>query len=429
MVTLCLPGRIDGRIQAPVSKSSQQRAIACALLAKGRSRLFSATDSLCADSAAALGLAESLGAETAILGDRIEIESPGAAAVMEPRSEGLKSLSCGESGLCMRMFAPVLALSSHPFVLKAEGSLRKRPMDMVAASLASMGTSCTCESGLPPLRIQGPLGGGGYVLDASGSSQFLTGLLMSLPLARKDSFLRVENPVSLGYIDLTIETCGAFGAVIQRSEDYREYSIKGGQAYEARDFRVEGDWSGAAFLICAAAAAGGSLSISGLRQKSSQPDRAVLEAAAAAGVSFSWEARGETLAVHGSRIHAFDFDATNCPDLFPPLSILAAAGSGISRIKGTHRLKAKESDRAATIATLLGNLGVRARLEDDTLIIEGGRIHGGGVEAAGDHRIAMAAAIAALIASGPVEIRGSECVSKSWPDFFQAMDGIRRHPA
>ncbi len=413
---------IAGSVNAPASKSSMQRAVACATMAEGRSALKSGE--LCADSRAALGLAASLGAVVSVDGGSIAIE--GSARFDGSRGDfpGEIELDCGESGLCMRMFSPIAAILDGEATLIGRGSLAKRPMGMVEEPLRALGAECSSSAGFPPIFVRGPLRGGTIDIDAGESSQLLTGLLIALPLAPEDSELKVRHAVSKGYLDLTIDTCAAFGVKIERNSSFSRFYIRGGQRYRAGDFSIEGDWSGAAFLVAAAAVAAGEegLVIGGLRMESSQPDKAVLQAAAAAGAPVS-SAEGR-LRVGRARLGAFEFDATDCPDLFPPLAALAAACGGTSRIRGVHRLKGKESDRAASLASMLGALGVPVSLDEDWMRIQGGAIQGGTIDACGDHRIAMAAAVAALVADSPVTIRGAECVSKSWPRFFEDLDSI-----
>lgn len=450
MIVRCERKLIGGSIEAPPSKSSMQRAVACAALAEGTSILRSGE--LCADSKAALGLARSLGAKVSLSEQTATIEgsdlfrregsgepdsAPTGTAVLsytaasaapsdvESASRSL-DLDCGESGLCMRMFSPIAALLDRDVRLLGRGSLARRPMRMIEGPLEALGAACRTADGFAPIAIRGPLRGGAAEIDAGESSQLLTGLLIALPLAARDSAFRVINAVSRGYLDLTIDTCAAFGAHIERNADFSRFSIPGGQRYKAADFTIEGDWSGAAFLIVAAAIAAGEadLEIRGLQSGSSQPDRAVLEAVRAAGAPLRIE--GERLMVGRARLRAFEFDATDCPDLFPPLAALASACGGPSVIRGTHRLKGKESDRAASLAAMLGALGVPVRLEGDAMLVEGGRVRGGEVESSGDHRIAMAAAVTALAAEAPVTIRGAECVSKSWPGFFEDLASIGR---
>jgi len=327
----------------------------------------------------------------------------------------------------MRMFSPIAALLDRPVRMNARGTLGSRSMTMVSKPLSDFGVRCGTAGGRPPLDIQGPLQGGEYYLDTTESSQFLTGLLIALPLAGKDSLIRTERPVSRGYLDLTIETCAAFGVTIERDCEYSSFSIKGNQRYLPATFTVEGDWSGAAFLVAAASLAADSagVELKGLNGASSQPDRAILTAVGKAGTPMQFMEDGSLKLWRGARRN-FSFDATDCPDLFPPLAALAAGCTGTTELKGLHRLRNKESDRALSLCTLLGNLGVKSRIEGDSLFIDGGMVRSGTVDSFGDHRIAMAAAIAALAADGPVTIGGAECVAKSWPDFFQCLNALRR---
>ena len=423
MIRHCGAREVGGSVAAPASKSSMQRAVACAALAEGTSALRSGE--LCADSRSALRLAEALGAHVEFGGDVITVRGIGGVE-RNPASGGPLGpldLDCGESGLCMRMFSPIAALSGREARLLGSGSLMRRPMGMVEGPLSALGAMCRTTEGHQPLTVRGPLRGGVAEIDAGESSQLLTGLLIALPLAAQASTLRVARAVSRGYLDLTIDTCAAFGVGIARNGDYSRFDIEGGQRYIAADFSVEGDWSGAAFLVVAAAiAAGGELEIRGLRADSSQPDRAILAAAEAAGASPRWE--GARLLVGRALGRPFAFDATDCPDLFPPLAALAAHCRGISSIRGVHRLRGKESDRAASLKAAFDELGCPVSFDGDAMLIRGGAAAGGKVDAAGDHRIAMAAAVAALGASGEVEIVGSECVAKSWPAFFEDLDAV-----
>jgi 3-phosphoshikimate 1-carboxyvinyltransferase len=262
-------------------------------------------------------------------------------------------------------------------------------------------------------------------VDASSSSQFLTGLLMALPLAARDSVLDVPRLVSSGYIDLTMETMRAFGVEVERCGDYSRFEIRGGQRYRPTDFEVEGDWSGGAFLLVAGAiAAKDELVVEGLPASSAQPDRAVIEALKSAGARLSQ--KDNSVAVSRAPLRPFDFDATGCPDLFPPLVALAAATEGVSTLRGAGRLRNKESDRAVSLAQGFSSLGVRVEVEGELMHVWGGAIRGGAVDAHNDHRIAMAAAVAALASSGGVEIEGAECVRKSWPEFFEDLGSIAR---
>ena len=422
---------VRGSIRAPASKSAMQRAIACAMLGQGTSLIKGSP--VCADSRAALRIAQRLGAEVRECGDSIEIDgSPLFGKERVGKAEGSRSadgpleISCGESGLCMRMFSPIVALLDDTVRLVGEGSLVHRPMHMVETSLGLFGVHCISNKGKPPLTIRGPLGPRQTTVDAQGSSQLITGLLIALPLLAGDSEIRVENLVSSGYLDLTREMCAHFGVHIEKDNSGATFFIKGGQSYKASEVHIEGDWSGGAFLAVAAAMAGEAqgVRIQGLSQDSRQPDRAIVEALAAAGVRIRFE--GSNLIVQPGSLIPFSFDASDCPDIFPPLVALASSIRGISRIRGVHRLSSKESDRASALQTTFNSLGAEVHVEGDEMLVKGGVLHGGTVSSWGDHRIAMAAAVAALVAEHEVSIEGAECVSKSWPGFFEDLASICR---
>jgi 3-phosphoshikimate 1-carboxyvinyltransferase len=335
------------------------------------------------------------------------------------------------------MFSPIAALFDHEIELCAEGTLEKRPVGMLEASLAELGAECRTASGFPPVVVRGPLLGGRAKVDGRTSSQFLTGLLVALPLAVSDSVLEVESLASRGYIDLTLDTMRAFGVDVERNSDFSLFRVPGSRRYRAADFTVEGDWSGAAFLLVAAAIAArgaameDALVVRGLNAGSSQPDRAILEALRLCGAVV--EAGEDETRVARGRLEAFEFDATDCPDLFPPLVALAVACDGETRLGGAQRLRGKESDRAAVLCEEFGALGARIEVSGDLMSVrgvglgKGGSLPGGRVDSRGDHRIAMAAATAALACAGAVEIVGAECVVKSWPDFFEDFGSIARH--
>jgi 3-phosphoshikimate 1-carboxyvinyltransferase len=275
-------------------------------------------------------------------------------------------------------------------------------------------------------------------VDGSGSSQFLTGLLIALPLARGgvgsgipessvgESVIEVENLVSRGYVDLTLDVLRAFGVRAERSTDYSEFRIPGGQTYVSASYRTEGDWSGAAFLLVAGALAARSapVEVRGLDPASSQPDRAILDALRSAGAGLELSPGSIRVRAAGG-LRAFSFDAADRPDLFPPLAALAAFCEGTTVLTGADRLRAKESDRAAALSEELGKLGIRIEVAGDRMLVRGrGAGAAASVDSRGDHRVAMAAAVAALAGSARVEIRGAECVSKSYPAFFEDLASL-----
>lgn len=268
----------------------------------------------------------------------------------------------------------------------------------------------------------GPLRGGTVRVDGSVSSQFITGLLLALPLATGESTLHVDHAVSTPYLDMTVDTAARFGVEICHN-DYAEFYIPGGQRYRGTDFPIEGDWSAAAMLLVAGATAG-EVSVRNVSVLSKQADTAVCEALVRAGAAVIDEPGAVTASAR--ELRAFEFDATHCPDLFPALAALAAAAEGVSTLRGTSRLRYKECDRAEAIREEYGKLGIEVDLsEEDVMRIRGGEIRPAAVQSHGDHRMAMSLAVAALRASGPVRIEGAECVAKSYPDFFGDLEKIQ----
>jgi 3-phosphoshikimate 1-carboxyvinyltransferase len=405
------PSRLEGEARAPSSKSVMQRITAAALLAEGRkTRILN--PSICDDSLAALRVAGELGA--GIKATRAEVVIEGG---LRPRGG---QLDCGESGLCLRLFSAVAALWSGELTLTGKGSLLLRPVAMIEGPLRELGVACRTENGLPPVRVRGPLRGGNAAVDGSLSSQFLSGLLMALPLAGADSALEVRNLKSRPYIGMTLRILGDCGIRVDH-ENYERFTIPGGQKYEIGRYEVEGDWSAAAPLFVAAAV-GGKIRVSGLRADSLQADRRILDALGAAGAGVRRFPDGAT--VEQGDLRAFSFDATDAPDLLPPLAALACHCAGTSQLKGASRLRHKESDRAAVLSEELRRLGGRVTALGDFLEIRGGQLQGGTVRSHGDHRIAMALAAAAVAARGPVDIEDAECVAKSYPGFFEDLASV-----
>jgi 3-phosphoshikimate 1-carboxyvinyltransferase len=405
------PSHISGTVAAPPSKSLTQRAIAAGLLAGGTTVIRHA--SFCNDSQAAMKIAEALGARVSTADGIITVQT------------GLRpvypvTLHCGESGLALRMFAPIASLL-NPFVtITGEGSLSGRPVSMIADALSQLGVTVVTNGGFLPMKLMGKISGRNAIIDGSSGSQLLTGLLMALPLLNSDSEIKVENLKSKPYISLTYQLLSDFGISIE-NHDFSRFVIPGSQSYRAHEYTVEGDWSGAAFLLVAGAIAG-EVTVSNLNCESKQADRAVLDVLNEAGVPVTVD-ENSVRAVRYD-LKAFAFDATDSPDLFPPLAALASFCSGISRIKGVSRLAHKESNRARAIAEVLGAMNISVRVEDDEMYIEGGGVRGAVVSSHSDHRIAMMAAVMALGGRGEVTITGAEAVDKSFPDFFNVLAGL-----
>jgi 3-phosphoshikimate 1-carboxyvinyltransferase len=396
---------VMGTIIAPSSKSLTQRAIAAALLANGTTVI--SNPSFCNDSKAAIEMAKQLGASVVSGENYIKVTG-------SKKTKYAVTLNCGESGLALRMFSPIASLLSSKCSFTGEGSLVKRPVTMITDALSKLGVEAKSNEGFLPLVLDGHLKGGRIEIDGSLSSQLLTGLLMALPIADHSSEIIVNNLKSKPYIDLTIQLLKDFGITIE-NHDYKRFVVPGAQAYKPRDYSVEGDWSGAAFILVAGAVAG-EAKVNNLFANSRQADVAILDALKRAGANINIEA--SFVKTIKSELKSFDFDATECPDLFPPLACMAIYCKGTSRIKGVGRLEHKESNRAFTIMSVLIALGIKVSISEDEMIIEGGELAGATISSHNDHRIAMMASIAALGSRSQITITEAEAISKSYPEFF-----------
>jgi 3-phosphoshikimate 1-carboxyvinyltransferase len=405
---------VDGTVRAPASKSMMQRAVAVSTLTKGTTEILN--PSLCSDGESSMNAARALGAVI-----KTEPGEPGKILVTGGGKPSGRVLDCGESGLCLRMFSPIAALFDGTFELTGSGSLMTRPVDMLHQTLEKLGVSCATNNGRLPIKITGPMKGGTAEVDGSVTSQFLTGLLMALPVCPDNSVLNVKNLKSTPYILMTLSLLESFGISVNHDENFEVFSIPGGQNYIPGVYNVEGDWSGAAFLLVAGATAG-RITVANLDSNSLQADKAVLDALEMAGARVV--VGDNFITVEKSEIKGFEFDATNCPDLFPPLAALGCSCSGKTIIHGVKRLQHKESNRGETLASELGSMGAVVKLDGNIMEITGCRLAGGVVDSHNDHRIAMACACAGLVSENGVSIRNYGAISKSYPEFFDDLESI-----
>jgi len=407
---------VNGVLQAPASKSSMQRACAAALLHVGETRLLNPGHSN--DDLAAIDVIQKLGATVKMQPDHtVLISSNG----VHPQST---EIHCGESGLGIRMFTPIAALSSLPLTISGSGSLVTRPMHFFDEIFPLLGVTIQSNDGKLPLQIQGPLQPASITVDGSLSSQFLTGLLMAFGSANPgNAVITVNNLASTPYIDLTIDVMQHFGKRVTHQQHtsftFEPTTVPPPYAIQ---YTVEGDWSSVSFLLVAGAIAG-NVRVNGVSKRSSQADKAILLALEQTGCKLIIE--DDFVETGADRLKAFHFDATHCPDLFPPLVSLAACCNGTSVIKGTSRLAHKESNRALTLQQEFAKLGVDIELVGDEMMVTGGKIlQGATVHSHHDHRIAMACAVAALRAAQPVDIAVAEAINKSYPDFYQHLAAL-----
>lgn len=393
MIATVHPHPLRGRVEIPSSKSYAHRLLIASALSDAPTDVR--MNALNNDIIATADCLRALGAK---------IDRTDAGFLVHPiqaAPDGEHTLFCGESGSTLRFMIPVAAALGARCTFTGAGRLPERPNRILTDALNAHGVHA--DSDLLPMRLSGQLTGGAYPIAGNVSSQYITGLLLALPLCAQDSqILLTTHLESAAYIDITLETLAPFGIRIERTES--GWRIPGGQRYRSpKSINAEGDWSGAAFW-CAANRLGSEVECLGLNPRSVQGDRAILE----------------MLNQLGGEI-----DVSGTPDLVPALAVAAAAHPGVTRITGAARLRIKESDRLRTVADMLRALGGHVDEFDDGLVIHGGApLHGGTVNGCNDHRIVMAAAIAGTIAQEPVHITDAQAVGKSYPAFFNAFNAL-----
>ncbi|HUS02135.1 MAG TPA: 3-phosphoshikimate 1-carboxyvinyltransferase [Chitinophagaceae bacterium] len=421
MIVKIQPSSISGNVYASASKSSMQRACAAALLKEGETIIRNPGKSN--DDLAALDVIRKFGATVKDSGNELIISSNGIVPVSP-------EINCGESGLGLRMFAPIVALSSQEIILNGSGSLLLRPMNFFDEIFPLLKIQIRSNNGKLPIKIKGPLQPIDITIDGSLSSQFLTGLIMAYSKACVAPVtIKVNDLKSKPYIDLTLQVMKQFGWDVDNRnfeefyfnpDKLSEVSPNGGDLEGA--YTVEGDWSGAAFLLVAGAIAG-EITVEGLDVDSPQADKAILTALKDAGAKISLA--NNNIIISPAGLKAFDFDATDCPDLFPPLVALASYCNGTTTIKGVTRLIHKESNRSASLQEEFKKMGVAIGVNGDNMLITGnGKLNGAIVHSHHDHRIAMACAVAALKASGETTIHDAEAIDKSYPDFYDDLQKL-----
>lgn len=408
------PGKLHGRVSRVVaSKSQTHRALICAALAD-RPIVLHGT-ALSQDIGATVRCLRALGA-------KVEIRQDGFCVSPIQNILKEKTLDCGESGSTLRFLLPLAAALHADCDFTGQGRLAARPLSPLYEAMQAHGVTLTPQ-GRFPLSCRGRLTSGTYHIAGSVSSQFITGLLLALPLLPGDSQIDVEGPLaSRPYVDMTVDMLRRFGI---RTEG--EYAVPGGQRFlSPGDLALEGDWSAAAFWLAAGALSEQGVLCQGLCRESLQGDRAVVGLLQAFGAQAQW--RPDGVFVCRGELHGIEMDAADIPDLVPVLSVVAALARGETRIRSVSRLRYKESDRLEAILRLLHALGGEAQAEDDALIIRGrGRLSGGTVDGCRDHRIVMAAAVAATAAEGPVTVLGAEAADKSYPGFLDQLAALGGH--
>lgn len=392
------PAKLSGKVTIPSSKSISHRALICAALASGKSTIKNI--SMSDDIQATMDTLSALGADFKINGSDVEVSG-----IVTPSPSAL--LDCSESGSTLRFMIPVACALGTEAVFTGKGRLPQRPVTIYTRELSKKGISFD-YSGTMPFSVSGKLGSGIFETEGNVSSQFITGLLLALPLCSGDSEIVLTSHLeSEPYVDITVSCLNSFGIDIQKTD--KGYFIKGNQKYKPACYTVEADFSQAAFFI-AANVLGNSIEFENLpdASESAQGDKKIIEIA-------------ETICYNRKTgVYApIMIDASDIPDLVPVLSVLCSLSGSITHITNAERLKLKESDRLESTAKMISDLGGKIEKEDSGLTISPVPFFKGGtVDSFNDHRIAMAAAIAATASKENVIIKGFESIKKSYPDFL-----------
>lgn len=413
------PSRLEGKIRVPPSKSISHRALICAGLAEGISRIENIGYS--EDVEATLDGMKELGAKVADKAFRSNesdwIAISGNRGLPKERPPGRKVINCRESGSTLRFLIPLASAYGREITFRGQGKLGERPLEAYYRIFQEQGIAYRTTGGGLPLTVSGKMQPGIFRLEGNISSQFISGLLFYLPLLEAGSQILLTTPLeSGGYVALTLAALAEFGVRIENREE-RQFIVPGKQSYCSRDYLVEGDYSQAAFWIVAGIL-GGSIACLGLNPDSLQGDKAILDLSRQMGAGF--QEKDGSIEIMAAETVGTEINAEQVPDLVPILTVLAVFSKGVTRIVKAGRLRIKESDRLKAMATELNKLGAQIRELEEGLLIQGVEsLQGGKVDSWNDHRIAMALAIASTRCTGPVYLNGYEAVRKSYPHFWK----------
>ncbi|SFD15564.1 3-phosphoshikimate 1-carboxyvinyltransferase [Clostridium uliginosum] len=426
------PKKLEGEVKIPPSKSMAHRAVICAALGNGISKIENIDYS--DDIIATIDAMSSLGAKITKKEDYLEVcgvkwnpSNNDECSKLHLKSNSERIIDCNESGSTLRFLVPIAALFDGVNRFVGRGNLGKRPLDTYYNIFDKQGIKYSYKDGILDLKTEGRLKSGEFKVKGNISSQFITGLLFTLPLLDEDSKIIITTEMeSKGYIDLTLSAIKDFGVDIINN-NYEEFIIKGNQSYKSRDYRVEGDYSQAAFFLSADAISNDVI-VNDLKLDSLQGDKEVLDILERMGLSLRYKNSGLIGKVEGN-LRATVIDGSQCPDIIPVISLVAALSEGTTEIINAGRLRIKECDRLSAVTCELNKLGTKISEKEDGLIIKGVKELKGGVEVWShkDHRIAMTLAIASTVCDLPIILKDYECVSKSYPEFwedFKAIGGV-----
>jgi 3-phosphoshikimate 1-carboxyvinyltransferase len=406
------PSALNGEISAIASKSDAHRSLICAALSDAPTKIELTADS--EDIRATISCIQALGAEvkkTKNVQGNPEYEV--IPAVAEPARRPV--LDCNESGTTLRLLLPVAAAMFDEAAFAGSGRLPERPLSPLLEEMEKHG--CRFSARQIPLSVKGRLKGGVFTLPGNVSSQYVSGLMLALPLTEEGGSIKLVTELeSSGYVDMTIETLRKFGVAVDVLPS--GFTVSGGQLYRTPGtHKIEGDFSNAAFWLTAGALSG-TISCASLNRKTKQPDSGIVAVLRRMGADIDWSSE-DSIRVHRSTLHATEIDASEIPDLVPVLAIAASVAKGTTVIRNAGRLRLKESDRLSAVADNLRRIGGDVKEYEDGLEITGvEQLEGGEIEGYNDHRIVMAFAVASTVSRGPILIHGEESVNKSYPDFF-----------
>lgn len=417
------PNKLEGKVKIPPSKSMAHRAVICAALSDGMSKVTNIDYS--DDIIATIEAMRSLGAKINKREDYLEICGINSAENDIKTSDELRVIDCNESGSTLRFLVPIAVLFDGKNNFVGRGNLGKRPLDTYYEIFDKQGIEYSYKEGVLDLVTNGKIKADEFSVKGNISSQFITGLLFALPLLDGDSKIIITTELeSKGYIDLTLSAIKDFGVEIINN-DYKEFIIKGNQKYKSRDYRVEGDYSQAAFFLCADALSNNVVA-DDLKLDSLQGDKEVIDILKRMGVEFKNIDNGIVGKVKENELSSTVIDGSQCPDIIPVVTLVAALSKGTTEIINAGRLRIKECDRLNAVTTELNKLGAKIIEKPDGLIVEGvEKLHGGvNVWSHKDHRIAMTLSIASTMCDSPIILEDFECVSKSYPKFFEDFKSI-----
>lgn len=414
------PSRVSGKIEIPASKSQTIRAFLIATFAKGKSIIRHPLIS--EDTKAAVEACRSLGASIEFNQDKscAYVDSTNALTDIENTI-----IDCKNSGTTEYLLLPMAASTGKEVTITGDEQLRSRPVGPLAKSLEDLGVQIHCENGKPPISIKGPLKGGTTTIECK-TSQYLSGLLLGLPLAESDSEIHCSLLNEKPYVGMTLSWMDTQAIDYEISDDYMNAQIKGKQSYKSFDCYIDGDFSSASFFFCMAAISKSSITVKGLNKNDPQGDKEILNILKRMGATISWN-ENEVTVTGPEKLRGGEFDLNAIPDALPVLSITAAFATSDVHLTNVPQARIKETDRIATMCDNLRQLGVDVDEEEDGMMIHPtGCLQGGYTKGYGDHRIIMALATAAAGSTGSIFIDDISAASVTFPTFFELYDSIRR---